>query len=78
MTPAVPDWKFWHPLPLWQVFVIGVVTQLVIVVPVEMLNGGLKLGIPIWIPSGIAGVVMYLAIRKFAQRKLAAEAGSPR
>lgn len=73
MTATVPPWKFWHPLPFWQVLVIGFVVQLVLVVPVEMLNGGLGLGIPVGVASGIAGVAMFVVIRMFAQRKLAAE-----
>ncbi len=57
---------------MWQVFAVGFLTQLVVVVPIAMLNGGLHLGIPMWIPSGVAGVVMWLVIRALARRKLEA------
>ena len=70
--PPVPTWKFWHPLSIWHVLAIGLVTQIVMVVPIAMLNGGLHLDIPMWIPNGLAGVTMWLVVRYFAQRKLRA------
>lgn len=73
MNDPVPAWKFWHPLPLWQVLSIGLVLQIVCVVPLELVAGGLGLSIPSWIGSGIAGGLMYVVVRYFASRRLEAE-----
>ena len=47
---------------------IGLVTQIVMVVPIAMLNGGLHLDIPMWIPNGLAGVTMWLHIKNRVER----------
>jgi hypothetical protein len=72
MAEAVPPWKFWHPLPFWQVVVIAFVAQIVCIIPLVALNQLAGLAVPEWIASGIAGGVMFAAVRIFAQRRLAA------
>ena len=69
---TVPAWKFWHPLPFWQVIAIGFVAQLVCTLPVVFLREGLGLGIPAWVGSGLGGGLMFVAVRAMAQRKLSA------
>lgn len=68
---TVPAWKFWHPLPLWQVFAIGLVLQIVCTVPVVALREGLGLGVPTWVGSGLAGGLLFVAVRAMARRRLA-------
>lgn len=70
MTESIPAWKFWHPLPLWQVFAIGFVAQLACIIPIVALREGLGLGIPEWVGSGLGGLLMYAGVRLLAQRKL--------
>lgn len=70
--PQVPTWKFWYPLSIWHVLIIGFVCQFVLSVPIAMLNGGLQLGIPMWIPNGLGGIAMWFLVRYFARKKLAA------
>jgi hypothetical protein len=53
MTESIPAWKFWHPLPLWQVFAIGFVAQLACIIPIVALREGLGLGIPEWVGGGV-------------------------
>jgi hypothetical protein len=74
MTAPVPTWKFWHPLPFWQVIAVGFVLQFIFVVPLAMLEGGMHLGIPVWIGNGIAGGLMYPSVRYLAQRRQVAGA----
>ena len=69
MSDVVPAWKFWHPLPLWKALLVGALLQLVLVVPLEMLNGGLHLGIPTWIGTGIAGGLLFPIVRWLANRE---------
>lgn len=71
MTDVVPAWKFWHPLPFWKALVIASVLQLVIVVPIEMINGGLHLGLPTWLAAGLAGGLLFPTVRWFAARQVA-------
>ena len=73
MTEAtvVPPWKFWHPLPFWQVIVIAFVMQIVCIIPLVALNQLAGIAIPEWIASGIAGAGMFVAVRFFANRRLA-------
>jgi len=69
----VPPWKFWHPLPFWQVLLIALAAQLVCTIPVVALQelAGIRLG-----GAGVGaagGIVMYLTVRAFAKRKLEAK-----
>jgi hypothetical protein len=67
---SVPTWKFWHPLPLWQVFVIALIAQLVCIMPIVALRELLGVRVPEWIASGAAGLLMFVVVRIMAQRKL--------
>lgn len=69
---TVPAWKFWHPLPFWQVLVIGFVAQLVCTIPVVLLREGLGVPIPAWAGSGLGGGLMFVGVRAMARRKLSA------
>jgi len=71
MSEVVPAWKFWHPLPFWQVIVIAFVMQLVCIFPLIALQQLFGIYVPAWVGSGIAGAAMYFAVRAFAQRRLA-------
>lgn len=70
MSESIPAWKFWHPLPFWQVIAIAFVAQLACIIPIVALREGLGIGVPEWIGSGLGGLVMYGAVRAMAQRKL--------
>ena len=75
MSDVFPAWKFWHPLPFWQVIVIAFVMQLVCIFPLIALQQLLGIYVPAWVGSGIAGAGMYLAVRAFARRRLARMSG---
>ena len=74
MSEPVPAWKFWHPLPFWQVIVIAFVTQLASIFPAVALREGLGLQFPIWIANGAAGALMVVAVRAAAARRAAKSA----
>jgi hypothetical protein len=69
MTAPVPTWNFWHPVPLWQVIAVAAVLQLVFVVPLAALEGGLHLGIPEWVGSALGGGLLFPIIRAMARRR---------
>lgn len=71
MSEVVPAWKFWHPLPFWQVIVIALVMQFVCIFPIVALQELFGIHVPTWVGSGLAGVGMWFAVRVFAQRRLA-------
>jgi hypothetical protein len=68
---AVPTWKFWHPLPLWQVFLIAFVAQVVCIFPIIALRELAGIRVPEWIGSGLAGMLMVVTVRAMANRRLA-------
>lgn len=70
-TESVPAWKFWHPLPLWQVFAIGFVMQIVCIMPVVAMRELFGIRVPEWIGSGLAGMLMFVVVRRMVLRKLA-------
>lgn len=59
-TTPVPAWKFWHPMPFWQVLVIYAVVTIVL----SMLAGGLAtiFSVPGPIVGGGAALVAYLIV----------------
>lgn len=71
MSEVIPAWKFWHPLPFWQVVVIAFAMQLVCIIPLVALQESFGINVPAWIGSGIAGAGMFFAVRVFARRRLA-------
>lgn len=72
MSETVPPWKFWHPLPFWQVIAIAFATQIVTTIPIVALRelGGLDLDTAIG--GGVGGLLMFFVVRWFARRRLAA------
>jgi hypothetical protein len=68
MQEPVKPWKFWHPLPLWQVLVCFLVAQLVPTFLVVALREGLGWPIPQWVPSGIGGTLGVLGVLALARR----------
>jgi hypothetical protein len=71
MTDSVPTWKFWHPVPFWQVVVMALVAQLVGTAFIVTLREGAGLPIPEWIAGGLGGLLMVIGVRLRAQRLLA-------
>jgi len=70
MPETVPAWKFWHPLPFWQVLVVAFALEIVCTIPVVALREGLGVGIPTWVGAAIGGGLMVVVIRAIAQRRL--------
>jgi hypothetical protein len=74
MQEPVKPWKFWHPLPFWQVALCFLVAQLVPTFLVVALREGLGWPIPPWVPSGIGGVLGVLSVQVLARRHRARQA----
>ncbi|MFO0548351.1 MAG: hypothetical protein U0271_08195 [Polyangiaceae bacterium] len=55
-SPAVPRWKYWHPLPFWQVFVYFLVAGILANLFVAFLRNVLQLPIPAASGGGIGGL----------------------
>ncbi len=73
----VPAWKFWHPLPFWQVLLIALACQLAVIIPIVALEqlAGIHLG---GAPAGGGGgLLMFFAVRGLAKRKLEANTAKP-
>ena len=69
-APPAPAWKFWHPLPFWQVLLVALACQLVCTIPVVALQelAGIRLN-----GAGVGaagGFLMVVVIRALAKRKL--------
>ncbi len=73
-TEAVPPWKFWHPIPIWQMFVILLIAQVTMQLAAVGLNEAVGLPWHDSIGAGVGGLVGYLAIRAWAG-KLARKGG---
>lgn len=76
MTEPAPPWKFWHPLPFWHAVLIAFVAQIVCMLPVVALREVLHIPLPEWIGSALGGAAMFIVIRHFARRRLAAESSN--
>jgi hypothetical protein len=61
--------KFWQPLPFWQVIVAFVLTQLACVFGVVALREGLGLGVPVWVGSGLGGMLGVVVVSALAKRR---------
>jgi hypothetical protein len=57
VAAEVPQWKFWHPLPIWHVVVIFLIAQFVVAIPVVLLREVFGLGIPTASIGGGAGIL---------------------
>lgn len=68
-TPA-PPWKFWHPLRFWQLLVIAFAAQLICIFIVVALREGAHVAVPQWVAGGAGGLLMVVAVRALARRKL--------
>ncbi|HMR08681.1 MAG TPA: hypothetical protein PKA88_23035, partial [Polyangiaceae bacterium] len=70
---GVPAWKFWHPLPLWHVFVILFIAQFVVAAPVVFIREVLGIGLPTASIGAGGGVLGYFIVMSRAQKVRDAE-----
>lgn len=70
MADPVPAWKFWHPLPFWQVLLIAVGAQFACIIPLVALQQLFGLQLNGAAAGGGGGLLMFFAVRALAQRKL--------
>lgn len=75
-TSPVPPWKIWHPLSFVKVVAILFVAQIVCVIPIVALREGLGVPVPMWVGSGLAGLLGWVVIMMLAQRAKKADAPS--
>lgn len=69
MSEPVPNWKFWSPLPFWQVLLVFGGLNLVGLLAVVTLRQGLSLGVPPWVGTGIAGALSVVVVSALARRR---------
>jgi hypothetical protein len=69
MTNPQPAWKFWHPMPWWQVLLVLLAAQIVTTIPSVALREGLGVPVPTWIASGIGGMLGWIAIIAIVRRR---------
>ncbi len=67
-SEGVPAWKFWHPLPVWQVFVVFFIAQIVVAIPVVFVREVLGIGLPTASIGGGGGILGYFIITNRAQK----------
>ena len=67
MKETIPSWKFWHPVPFWQVLVLWVVAVVVGNLFVVFLREVLHLGVPTAAGGLVGGLLGVLAT--FARKK---------
>lgn len=71
MVDSVPAWKWWHPVPLLHVLGIGVVAQLLCIVPLVALRAVTGWDIPMAGAGGGGGLIMFFWVRHLAKKRLA-------
>lgn len=64
----VPSWKVWHPLPLWQLFAVLFVAQIVAAIPIVALREGAGLPVPEWLIGGLGGLIGWIVIFRMAAK----------
>lgn len=67
MTP--PVWKFYDPLPLWQVLLIFFGAQIAAIVLVVTLRMALNMAIPDWVSGGIGGAAAVAVTLVLAKKR---------
>ena len=63
---AIPAWKIWHPLPLWKVFAVLFVAQIIAAFVVVGLREGAGLPVPQWLIGGIGGLLGWNGLMRMA------------
>lgn len=70
MVASVPAWKWWHPVPLLHVFGVGLVAQIVCIIPVVALRELSGWNIPTAGAGGAGGLLMFFWVRHLAKKRL--------
>ena len=73
MSEPIPSWKFWHPLPIWQVIVCFVVVELSLTFLVVALREVAGIVVPFEnvIVGGGGGLLGFALVIVLRQRQLA-------
>jgi hypothetical protein len=68
MNQTVPTWKFWHPVPFWQVVVVLLAAQIAAGLMVGVASLFVTVPFPGGISGGIGGMLGWLVILLLARR----------
>lgn len=70
MSEPIPSWKFWHPIPFWQVLVVFLIAQLIPTFALVALRELGVIDLPQWIAGGLGGLFGVVVVTALARRKL--------